>query len=421
MNHILDEIRFGPERALLERLFERYGLDVLIDHFVDSGGARPTYDLILGSHLRLTPLLAPRLTSLLDEVKRALSFDEPVELFVGQDGEVNAGAMPSLGEGLPNVITLTSALVERMTDPELRFVLGHEVGHLAFRHYRARMAAAAFGLDDQNEPRTPPLLLRRMESWDRLAEISADRAGFLVVGGDLATAVAVFFKIQSGLGPEHLRFDLTAFLEQLSALQKLERRELLARFSHPATPIRVRALQLFGEVRTSGRPTSEADAAISEIASLMDFAPGEAKAVHERDVLVGAAMLLGEIDGAMDERAWNVLAHLLLPYSSDPEAEVERVRSAERARELVDTSASWLAANTGEERFEAIRKLAHVAAVDGRYSDQELGLLHALAEQLGVPRKAADSILYDVLAEHLQGQAIEGGPVPKLGRRSSPG
>jgi uncharacterized tellurite resistance protein B-like protein len=153
----------------------------------------------------------------------------------------------------------------------------------------------------------------------------------------------------------------------------------------------------------------------------MDFAPGEAKAVHERDVLVGAAMLLGEIDGAMDERAWNVLAHLLLPYSSDPEAEVERVRSAERARELVDTSASWLAANTGEERFEAIRKLAHVAAVDGRYSDQELGLLHALAEQLGVPRKAADSILYDVLAEHLQGQAIEGGPVPKLGRRSSPG
>ncbi|MFN7699190.1 MAG: hypothetical protein ACK5U8_14920, partial [Deltaproteobacteria bacterium] len=116
MTELLDEIRFGPERALLERLFERYGLEVLIDHFVESGGARPTYELVLGSHLRLTPLLAPRLTSLLDEVKAALAFVEPVELFVGQDGEVNAGAMPSLGAGLPNVITLTSALVERMTD-----------------------------------------------------------------------------------------------------------------------------------------------------------------------------------------------------------------------------------------------------------------------------------------------------------------
>jgi uncharacterized tellurite resistance protein B-like protein len=153
----------------------------------------------------------------------------------------------------------------------------------------------------------------------------------------------------------------------------------------------------------------------------MDFVPGEPRAIHERDVLVGAAMLLGELDGVMDERAWNVLAHLLLPYSSDPEAEVERVRSRERARELVDASARWLAANAGEERFEAVRKLAHVAAVDGRYTEPELTLLHSLAEQLGVPRQAADSILFDVLAEHLQGQAIEGGPVPKLGRRSSPG
>ncbi|MBX7192547.1 MAG: M48 family metallopeptidase [Sandaracinaceae bacterium] len=421
MNQLLDEIRFAPERALLERLFERYGLDVLIEHFVESGGARPTYDLILGSHLRLTPLLAPRLTSLLDEVKRTLSFEEPVELFVGQDAEVNAGAMPSIGAELPHVVTLTSALVERMTDDELRFVLGHELGHLAFRHYRARMAAAAFGQDEQGEPRTPPLLMRRMESWDRLAEISADRAGFLVIGGNLATAVAVFFKIQSGLGPEHLRFDLRAFLEQLESLQKLERRELLARFSHPATPIRVRALQLFGEARSEGRALASADPSISEIARLMDYAPGDAMEIHQRDILVAGGLLLTELDGGMDERAWNVLAHMLLPYSADPEAEVERVRSKESAHALLAASASFLAENTGEERFDAIRKLAHVAAVDGRYASEELELLHTLAEQLDVPRKAADAILFDVLAEHLQVQAVEGGPIPKLGgRRSTP-
>ena len=47
--------------------------------------------------------------------------------------------------------------------------------------------------------------------------------------------------------------------------------------------------------------------------------------------------------------------------------------------------------------------------------------LHTLAEQLDVPRKAADAILFDVLAEHLQVQAVEGGPIPKLGgRRSTP-
>jgi len=419
---LLPDIRFAPEKALLDKLFERYGLDVLIDHFVESGGARPTYDLILGSHLRLTPLLAPRLTTLLAEVKKALAFDEPVELFVGQDGEVNAGAMPSIAAELPHVVTLTSALVERMTDDELRFVLGHEIGHLAFRHYRARMAAGACGNDEDGDPRPPPLLMRRMESWDRLAEISADRAGFVVTEGNLATAVAVFFKIQSGLGPEHLRFDLAAFLEQLESLQKLERRELLARFSHPATPIRVRALQLFGDARAAGRDAPSVDAGIAEIARLMDYAPGDAAEIRERDVLVAGGLLLTDADGGMNERAWNVLAHLLLPYSSDPEAEVERVLSKESARELLDASAAWLAENAGEERFDAIRKLAHVAAVDGRYTDPELTFLHAFAEQIAVPRKAANAILFDVLAEHLQGQAIEGGPIPKLeGRRSNPG
>jgi uncharacterized tellurite resistance protein B-like protein len=416
---LLANIRFEPERALLETLFARYGLDVLIDHFVESGGARPMYDLILGSHLRLTPLLAPRLVSLLDEVKQTLGFEEPIELFVGQDAEVNAGAMPALGADLPHVITLTSALVERMTDDELRFVLGHELGHLSFEHYRARMAAAAFGRDEQGEPRPPPLLMRRMESWDRLAEISADRAGFVVIENDLATAVAVFFTIQSGLGPEHLRFDLAAFLEQLESLQKLERRELLARFSHPATPIRVRALQLFGEAHGGGASLAPTDAAIAEVAKLMDYAPGEPMEIHQRDALLAGGLLLTESDGGMDDRAWNILAHLLLPYSADPEAEVERVKSKERAGELFDESSAWLAKNAGEERFETIRKLAHVAAVDGRFTDEELTLLHAFAEKLGVPKKAANAILFDVLADHLQTQAIEGAPVPGLRTRHS--
>jgi hypothetical protein len=55
----LHRLRFAPERALHDKLFERFGLDVLIDHFVASGGVRAAYDVVVGSQLRLTPLLAP--------------------------------------------------------------------------------------------------------------------------------------------------------------------------------------------------------------------------------------------------------------------------------------------------------------------------------------------------------------------------
>src|SRR5262249_20924388 len=147
--------------------------------------------------------------------------------------------------------------------------------HLAWRHYRARLAEAAFGRDSEGGSKAPPLLTRRLESWDRLAEISADRAGFLVIDGNLEVAGSAFFKLLSGLGPEHLRYDIKVFLEQLDSLQKLNRSELFAEFSHPATPIRVRALQLFGEALEKKRPLAEIDKEVEAIARLMDYAPSE--------------------------------------------------------------------------------------------------------------------------------------------------
>ena len=416
----LHRLRFAPERALHDKLFERFGLDVLIDHFVASGGVRAAYDVVVGSQLRLTPLLAPRLCTLLDEARAVLGFDEPLEMFVAQEASVNASAIHSLGPGEPHVITLTSALVERMSDDELRFILGHELGHLAWRHYRARLALAAFGEDEGERSKAPPLLARRLESWDRLAEISADRAGFVVIGGKLEIAVSAFFKMQSGLGPEHLRFDIHAFLEQLATLEKLPRRELLARFSHPATPIRVRALELFGAVEESGTPLARIDEEISLLARLMDYVPSEPLELSIRDFILAGGLLVAnanqraEAGTAIDESEWNVLAQLLLPYSADPELEVQRVASIEAAEALLTKSTDWLQRNAGEERFVALRMVANVAAIDGRYADAELAVLRRIASLLDIPSKAADGILYEVLADHLQTQAVRGAPIPKL-------
>jgi uncharacterized tellurite resistance protein B-like protein len=412
MTPALIPLRYGPEATLIHHLSDRFGLDLLIDHFVGSGGVRGAYDLVLGSQLRLTRLLAPRLVGLLDEVKATLGFEEPIELFVSQDGSVNAGALHAIGPDETHVLSLTSALVERMTDDELRFVLGHEVGHLAWRHYRARLAVSAFGVDEEEDSKAPPLLVRRLESWDRLAELSADRAGFAVIGGRLEVAVSTFFKLQSGLGPEHLRFDMAAFLEQLQALQALSRRELLAAFSHPATPIRVRALQLFGEAQAEGRSVAEVDAAVEPLARLMDYVPSESMEVHARDLLLGGGLLIAGADGRVRESEWGAIVHLLLPLSSDPESEVARAPDEAAAQALVATSAAWLRDNAGPERFGVFRGLCEVAAADGRIRPQEVGVLRELAVALGIPERAAEEVRYDVLADQLQTQAMRGLPLP---------
>jgi uncharacterized tellurite resistance protein B-like protein len=422
VNAVLDPIRFRPEQALIDSLFDRFGLDVLIDHYVETGGVRGLYEAVMASELRLTRVVAPRLVALLDRAREKLKFDEPLEMFVGQNPVVNAAAMHRISDEEPHVISLTSALVERMTDAELGFVLGHELGHLAFRHYRARLAEAAFGRDAQDGSKAPPLLRRRLESWDRLAEISADRAGFSVIDGNLEVAVSAFFKLQSGLGPEHLRFDIAVFLEQLEALQKLSRRELFAEFSHPATPIRVRALQLFGEAGSGGRALADVDAEVDTIAHLMDYAPSEPLDVNAREFILAAGLLAAYADGAeeMDETGWNTLVHLLLPVSADPEAEVARIKSRREAEKILAESSAWLRDNAGSERYDLLRGIAHVTAADGFLSPAEREFLKHCAELLGIPARTADEIAFETLADHLQTHAGKGLPPPRFAIHSEP-
>ncbi len=418
----LDTVRYAKERELIDSLTRRFGLDVLVEHFVGSGGVRSAYDLVLGSKLRLTPTLAPRLMAILDEARVALSFEEPVELFVGQEAMVNASSMHAIGPGEPHVIQLTSALVERMNDDELRFVLGHELGHLAFRHHRARLSVAAFGVDELGQSKAPSLLVRRLESWDRLAEISADRAGLIVVDLRLDVAVSAFFKLQSGLGPEHLRFDVDAFLEQLYAIEKLERRELLARFSHPATPIRVRALQLFAHARLHDETPASIDDEVMRIARLMDYAPSEPLEVHARDFLLAATLLAGDADGeGMSVEEWEAFIELLVPVSPDPEAEAAQIKSLEQAQELLESSAAYLRENAGSERYELLAAVAHLVSADGVLAAGERDFLHAVAASLDIPERAADEIAFETLADHLQLNAIRGTTMPRapLPRRAA--
>ena len=66
---MLDAIRFQPEGDLLAELFERYGLEEILSHYETSGGPRSIHDYILGTHLRLTKVLSPRLWSLFDDVR----------------------------------------------------------------------------------------------------------------------------------------------------------------------------------------------------------------------------------------------------------------------------------------------------------------------------------------------------------------
>ncbi|MBT3222913.1 MAG: M48 family metallopeptidase, partial [Proteobacteria bacterium] len=412
MSEFLDRVRFESEKNLLESLFDRYGLAAMLEHFEKSGEASPHYEFVMSTQMRLTPLLAPRLHRLLDEVCERLDFHEPTQLFVQASPEINAGALHSLADGTPHAVSLTSGLITTMDDDELRFVLGHEIGHLWYRHYRTMLLEIAIGADESGESRLPALLKRRLDTWGRLAELSADRSGHAAVAGQLDPIVAAFLKMASGLGPEYLSFDLEAYLQQLLDIQKMKRSEFLANFSHPITPVRVRALQIYakgGGSEASDEEQKKMTEEISTLAELMEFEATEPLPIAARDFLLSAGLLAAHADGEpMDQDQQHLLVRMLLPLTADPEAAVANIQTQDEARKLLDTSVKWLRENAGSERYELYNAMARLCAMDGRLHHGEQEFMLSLAENLEIPAKAANQILYEVLAEYLQAQQAKG-------------
>ena len=144
------------------------------------------------------------------------------------------------------VLVISSGLVSLLSSgPELTFVLAHELGHYLLQHGVAGNSVRE-------------LQLRRAQ------EISADRIG-LIAAGDVHAAVRAVMKTLSGLGDEHLRPDVRAFLD--TALARVLEQDGTAS-THPHLSVRARCLVRFDALLRSYR---DIDELIADSTALREF------------------------------------------------------------------------------------------------------------------------------------------------------
>lgn len=85
-----------------------------------------------GNMIRLSPQQFPALHAMVAEGAQQLGFKQtPTAFLYNSNGLLNAFAMRALGG---RYVYLTSALVEATDDAQVRFVVGHELGHHAAGH-----------------------------------------------------------------------------------------------------------------------------------------------------------------------------------------------------------------------------------------------------------------------------------------------
>lgn len=201
------------DRTALSALRRLKGFDQILKLMSGMLRERQHRLLYLASAARVGPRQFADLDALLDECVDVLDASAKPELYVMQSPIADAF---TIGMGKPFTV-ITSGLYDLVTHDEMRFVMGHELGHALSGHavYRTMMMhllrlARSFGVLPVGGWALRAIVAALLE-WQRKSELSGDRAG-LLCAQDLDTALRVEMKLAGGCRLDKL--DSEAFLAQ---------------------------------------------------------------------------------------------------------------------------------------------------------------------------------------------------------------
>ncbi len=194
--------------------------------------------LLLQEGTRVSAQRTPEVWRLAQDCVRRLQPGD-VDVVVVPAREVNAY---TFGLSSPKVVVLYSSLFKLMDADELRFVLGHELGHVALGHTwlntllggMAGMPTSFFGA---------VLFTFTFRGWNRACEYSADRAGLLACGS-LHKAITALVQLAVGDIRSQAQFEQAlAALDRQDEVPVNQFGELLS--SHPLIIHRIEELQRY--------------------------------------------------------------------------------------------------------------------------------------------------------------------------------
>jgi len=247
------------DRGALVALRKLKGFDALLKALSGLVSERSVRLLLLGSAVRADERQFARLHRLLAETGAVLDAGELPELYVRASPGFDSF---TIGLNKP-IILVDSGLVDLLDDDELRFLLGHELGHALSGHavyqtlLRRLLALTGIWYAVPGGAIGSRAITAALMEWSRKAELSADRAGLLAAQNP-AAATRLHMKLASGGHLDDL--DATSFFVQGNEYAETEdfRDSVLKVFlienrTHPFAVIRAAELRRWTE---SGEYTS---------------------------------------------------------------------------------------------------------------------------------------------------------------------
>ncbi|MGE3855302.1 MAG: M48 family metallopeptidase [Planctomycetota bacterium] len=401
-------IRSSREMELLAEL----EADATFGEFMAEVRSKHNPDLLrrhlLKSGLKITDKISPPLVKLVETVNRIVDCPMRIELFVEQGERLTSWGAVSTKRDVAYVI-LSSALIEKIPQRELLFIIGSEVGHLIFGHDRYPIDAVL----GMWRNKLAPIHMFKLLAWRRYAEISADRVGLLCCQ-DYRVASEAFFKLTSGVTSGKLAFNIDDYLQQLVEVQALDDvgDNTDDWFSpHSFSPMRIKALQLFAN-------TDVFQKACRRGVGQLSFRIMEERLDEFMGILFPSFMMAGSSDEGDEIREWLVHAGMLVAYANGElvRQEVDQIvkivghqRFTQKFEKMADVDPNELFTKVEQlvapirmkvipaQRCQMMRDLVLIAAADGAIDEHEFGALYDIAELLDVPQEFVDGVADELL------------------------
>ncbi|RYE94861.1 MAG: hypothetical protein EOO75_00840 [Myxococcales bacterium] len=356
---------------------------------------------LLKRSIRLTPGIAPRLFDCLKHCSQVLGLEAPIDVFCQQDPHRNAFVAPSRDGHI--LMIFTSALLDTLDDGELCSIIGHELGHVIFDHHALR-PLMAFSGDD----RLAPVDAMRLYAWLRYAELTADRVGLLCCD-DFDTAISAEFKMASGLSNPRFFGNLREATRQYTLLQGDEFEMLEEDWfsTHPYSPLRIRALDLFQQSRTfkkmrgqsgaGGLSDREMERQVASVVDLMNPTVLSERTTGRRETrefLVYGGVEVAMADERISRSELRAIERLVGKGSVAEHIDEARAMSEdERGDVLLELQKVLRVKLSLSRRRKLIEDLTAIAWADRRIHDQEREALYWLAQGLQVDSVFVDEAL----------------------------
>ena len=344
----------------------------------DAGAADDvTKELQEHNNMMIEEKTFPDLYRICMQAKQAIGFEQDIEFYVTADSSINASSIATnKPDKQPHVIELNSGLVQLLSEKELLFVVGHEIGHLINGDAQLRKLRN-FIYKEKDE--VPDFITSRLTLYRLLSELSADRYGYIACGGDEETAITTEYKISSGIDISKMHVQFQALIEENKKhLDYFLKSDRFVGETHPVHPIRIYCLHLYATCKTQ----KQLDKAMEKIEDRF-YQLSEEDATFNF-FFVAAGWLLGNTDGEITDVQYQQILNWVGKRCWFPKEFVQKVLDEHDLEQLYHHSIKLLVEHDEDNKVLMLDYLLSIAFIDDAFTENELHFIYRYGHKVGL-------------------------------------